>query len=240
MNVLQIDSCCNIYSTCRIAEGIGKEIIKSGGKSFIAYGRYANETTSIRIKIGNNFSLISHILLTRIFDKHGFGSKLSTINFIKKLNKIKPDLVHLHDIHGYYINIEILFNYLTEINIPVVWTQHSLWSITGHCAYFERVGCFKWKTLCSKCPKKRSYPASIFFDRSTLNHLIKRKLFTGPENMKIVAVSNWIRKYLEESFLNKYEINKIKSDSYVSVFKDIASFNMRKRRNILKNTYIAI
>jgi len=238
MRVLQIDSCCNVFSTGKIAEGIGKEIIKSGGESYIAYGRYANESESKKIKIGNRFDQAFHLILTRLFDKHGFGSKRSTIKFIKKIEKIKPDIIHLHDIHGYYINIEILFEYLRTKNIPVVWTMHSCWAITGHCAHFDKVNCFRWKEKCYKCPQKTSYPASYLFDRSYKNYYKKKSLFTSLNKVKIVAVSNWIKNYLIDSFLNKYEIRVIYNGIDTNLFKIKES--MIKEKYGIQNKFIIL
>jgi hypothetical protein len=117
-----------------------------------------------------------HLTKTRIFDTHGFGSKITTKSFINELEKLNPDVIHLHNIHGYYLHIELLFEYLKKSNKPVVWTLHDCWSFTGHCAYFEYDGCEKWKLGCNSCPQKNSYPSSLVIDNSHGNYLKKKDI----------------------------------------------------------------
>jgi len=198
--LLQICVEGNTGSTGRIAEGIGNYVQNYGWESYIAHGRFPRPSSSNIIRIGTKFDVFFHGILTRLFDMHGLGSKLATKRLIKKIEFIKPDLIHLHHLHGYYINIEILFNYLKDENIPVVWTFHDCWSFTGHCAHFDFIGCNKWKTACFKCPQKTKYPASYIFDRSKKNFYLKKKLFTSLNNLTIVSVSNWLDKIVSESF----------------------------------------
>ena len=176
MRVLQINSVCGIGSTGRIASDIHDILIKKGHESYIAYGRDVPRNCNTSIRIGNNLDNYKHFALTRAFDKHGFGSSKATRDFIKQITWLDPDIVHLHNIHGYYINIKYLFDYLKESGKPVVWTLHDCWSFTGHCAYFDYAGCDKWKSGCYCCPEKRSYPASIFFDSSKSNYQEKKEI----------------------------------------------------------------
>ena len=146
MKVLQINSVCGIGSTGRIATDIHNILIEQGHESYIAYGREIAKNCDTAIRIGNKYDNYAHVLLTRIFDKHGFGSKKATKEFIKKIEELDPDVIHLHNIHGYYINIELLFDYLKEADKPVIWTLHDCWAFTGHCAHFDYIGCNRWKT----------------------------------------------------------------------------------------------
>ncbi|WP_321516517.1 glycosyltransferase [Marinifilum fragile] len=207
--ILQINTVVNTGSTGRIAEEIGLLAIKNGWESYIAYGR--NETTSESklIKIGNDFELKFHGLLTRLFDMHGLGSKGATQKLIERIEDIKPDIIHLHNLHGYYLNIKVLFNYLARKDIPIVWTLHDCWPMTGHCAYFDYVGCEKWKKLCYSCPQKDSYPSSFVVDRSRENYLLKQELFTTVKNLTIVPVSNWLGRIVKDSFLSVHATNVI-------------------------------
>lgn len=204
MRVLQINSVANYSSTGRIAEGIGQVVLDNGWESFIAYGRRNSKSSSELIKIGNKWDVKLHGIQTRLWDNHGLGSRKATLDFINKIKELKPDVVHLHNIHGYYINIEVLFNYLAAYKIPIVWTLHDCWSFTGHCVYFDYVDCEKWKKGCFMCPQQRSYPSSYILDRSKRNYIIKRNLFTSVDNMIIVPVSNWLESLGKESFLNRY------------------------------------
>ena len=161
MRILQINVTANSGSTGRIAENIGKVFIEKGHESQIAYGRSANKSVSKLIKIGNKLDVYEHVLHSRIFDRHGFSSKNATYNFIEQIKRIKPDVIGLHNLHGYYLNIEILFNYLKAVDIPVIWTLHDCWAFTGHCIHFDYVRCEKWKTHCKNCPQTHMYPKSI-------------------------------------------------------------------------------
>ena len=217
--LLQINSVVNSGSTGRIAEEIGQTAIAAGWESYIAYGRNNRPSQSKLIKIGSDLDIKMHGLQTRLFDRHGLGSKSATQELVEKIEKIKPDIIHLHNIHGYYINIEILFKYLQNTNIPVVWTFHDCWPITGHCSYFSFVGCDKWKTQCFSCPQKTDYPASWFIDRSEKNFNLKKKLFTSLPNVTLVPVSKWLYGILEESFLQNYPLKVIHNGINTEVFR---------------------
>ena len=216
--LLQINTVVNSGSTGRIAEEIGQTVKLSGWKSYIAYGRHARTSQSELIKIGSDWDIMMHGLQTRLFDRHGFASIAATRKFVKQIKKIKPDIIHLHNIHGYYINIEILFRYLKDANIPVVWTFHDCWPMTGHCAHFTFVGCDKWKTQCYECPQKKDYPSSYFLDRSKQNHKQKRKLFTSVNDITIVPVSNWVGEIVKQSYLKDYPIRVINNGIDVNAF----------------------
>lgn len=146
--LFQINVVRNLLSTGHFTEEIGKLAIEKGWESFIAHGRYNVECESKIIKIGSNLSVLNHGFQTRIFDRHGLGSRHATRKLINKIQEIKPDIIHLHNLHGYYINIEELFNYLSKSSIPVIWSLYDCWPITGHCVYFTLVDCDKWETKC--------------------------------------------------------------------------------------------
>lgn len=235
MKILQINSTLNWGSTGRIAEEIGNAIIANSGESYIAYGRYRNDSTSKSIHIGSEWGLFKHMLQTRLFDRHGLASKKDTYNFIKEIDSIKPEIIHLHNIHGYYLNYQLLFDYLSKVNIPVVWTLHDCWAFTGHCAYYSFYGCEKWKSICYKCALKKAYPASWLLDRSTKNFLMKKKCFTLPHNMILVPVSDWLAKEaMKSSFWKQYKIQVIHNGIDINVFtptksrKDIINISGKK------------
>lgn len=230
--LLQINSVVNAGSTGRIAEEIGQTAMNSGWKSYIAYGRNDRPSQSELIKIGNDWDIKVHGFKTRLFDRHGFGSRSATKELIGIIKEISPDIIHLHNIHGYYVNIEILFNYLRKTNIPVVWTFHDCWPITGHCSYFTFVGCEKWKKKCYDCPQKTSYPASWLVDRSEKNFHLKKELFTSLPNLTLVPVSNWLSEILMESFLQDYPINLIHNGINTCVFKPSTSKAFRSKHDL--------
>lgn len=230
--LLQINSVVNSGSTGRIAEEIGQTAIAAGWKSYIAYGRNDRPSQSELIKIGNDWDIKMHGFQTRLFDRHGLGSRSATKELIGKIKEISPDIIHLHNIHGYYINIEILFNYLRNTNIPVVWTFHDCWPITGHCSYFTFVGCEKWKKKCYNCPQKTSYPASWFVDRSEKNFHLKKELFTSLPNLTLVPVSNWLSGILKESYLQGFPIKLIHNGINTDVFKPSTSKAFRSNHGL--------
>lgn len=230
--LLQINVVANWGSTGRIAEEIGMMAINQGWKSYIAYGRNSGVSESNLIRIGDKWDIRKHVLKSRLFDKHGFGSKKATINLIEDIKKINPDIIHLHNIHGYYINIEVLFDYLATLSIPIVWTLHDCWSFTGHCAHFLYSGCNKWKTECYECPLKRSYPKSIIIDRSKENYKIKYQLFRSVNNLIIVPVSNWLKRLTNDSFINIYPAQCIYNGVNLETFIPLNKTNIQNKFNI--------
>ena len=175
--ILFINSVCN-GSTGTICKNLYKAAEEAGHKCCIAYGRGDAPGGFNTIKIGNKLDIYLHVLKARMFDASGFGSKHATKNFIKKIEEFKPDVIHLHNIHGYYVNVEILFEYLkSHREIKKIWTLHDCWAFTGHCAHYLNIGCYSWYNGCSKCSISSSYPKS-FFDRSKKNFFRKKRLFT--------------------------------------------------------------
>jgi putative colanic acid biosynthesis glycosyltransferase len=229
--LLQISIEVNSGSVGRIAEQIGEVVLENGWSSYITYARNNNPSKSEVIKIGNKFDLYWHGLETRIFDNHCFSSKSATKDLINIIKEIKPDIVHLHHLHGYFINIEILFQYLKESEIPVVWTFHDCWSFTGHCTHFDFVGCEKWKTECHHCEQTTEYPASLLFDRSRQNFIDKKIIFNSLKNLTIVPVSNWLSGKVKDSFLKNYPCEVIQNGI------DLNTFYPKKTRNIIDDLY---
>jgi glycosyltransferase involved in cell wall biosynthesis len=216
--LLQINTVINSGSTGRIAEEIGLKAMANGWESHIAYGRNDRPSKSHKIKIGGKLGIYWHVLITRLFDRHGLGSKRATKQLIEKIKKIEPDIIHLHNIHGYYLNIQVLFEFLSTTNIPTVWTLHDCWTMTGHCAHFDYIGCERWKSQCESCPQKKSYPKS-FRDRSFKNHKLKKELFLSKSaNMVLVPVSEWLSDILRDSFLGEISKKVIHNGIDIDVF----------------------
>lgn len=229
--LLLINSVANYGSTGHIVEAIGKSAQGLGWDCYLACGeRYSNESSLslyfVSSKTGQKAQMV-HSFLT---DRNGFSAKRATFRFIEWIKRLSPDLIHLHNLHGYYLNINILFDYLNSVDIPVVWTLHDCWPLTGHCCHFHSAGCDKWMTSCCHCPQSRNYPASLFFDQSKRNYREKKKLFTAKRNLHLVVVSEWMKKTVSESFLKECPITVIPNGIKTDVFHPV-SINSDKLRN---------
>jgi len=238
MKVLQINTTCGRGSTGRIAVDIHKLLLEQGHESVIAYGRGEPLNCDNTIKIGNKIDFYNHALKTRLLDRHCFGSKKATQDFVDEVKNYSPDIIHLHNIHGYYLNIEILFNFLKKFNKPVVWTLHDCWAFTGHCSHFDYANCYKWETHCQKCPERKSYPKSMFIDNSYNNYEKKRSLFTSLDKLTLVTPSEWLAKLVKRSFLKEYPVKVINNGIDLNVFKPTPS-DFRKKYN-LENKFIIL
>lgn len=216
--LLQINATCNWGSTGKVAELIGQEAISRGWESFIAFGRYENESSSKKIKIGSKRSVYLHYLSQRIFDNEGLCSQRPTLKLIERISEIRPDIIQLHNIHDHFLNYRLLFEYLNQTDIKIVWTMHDFWSVTGHCMHFISSQCQKYRFECHNCPMINVYPKSLL-DRSERNYGLKKRLFTANENMHIVAVSRWVGKMLNDSFLRKKPITVINNGIDLRSFK---------------------
>lgn len=223
MRVLQINSVVNYGSTGKIVEQIGLLLKNTGNESYIAYGRKIKESSSETYQISSNFEVLLNGLQTRLFDNHGFGYKRGTLKLIEYIKKIKPDIIHIHNLHGYYVNIEELFKYIKLLNIPIILTLHDCWTFTGHCAYFDYIGCEKWKKHCKECPQIKSYPSSFLFDRSYINFDLKKNLFNSIDKLTIVPVSDWLNKIVQSSFLSLKSRIVIKNGIDLKIFKPLKS-----------------
>ncbi len=240
MRVLVINSVCGRQSTGRICSDIKKELVKQGHTCVIAFGEKNSIYDNDDYHIGNEINRHLHALSSRLFDNAGFLSVNPTKKLIKFIDKFNPDIIHLHNLHGYYLNIEILFNYLKKCGKRIIWTLHDCWPFTGHCTYFSQIGCEKWKTGCIKCPQKKEYPKSFFIDRSQKNYFDKKRCFSGASNLIIVTPSVWLSKLVKASFLSKYECRVINNGIDLETFKPMDS-SLRERFNLLgKRLYLGV
>lgn len=230
--LIQIDSCLGKGSTGRITESIGLIMKRLGWDCYVVHGdRYAGETKLESMKTVSRVQEYLHALGSILFDRHGLFSSSQTRRIMEKVRDMKPDIIQLHCVHGYYINYEILFEFLHEMNVPVVWTFHDCWAFTGHCAHFDFAGCDKWKTGCYACELLKEYPRSVFIDNSKDNWLRKRKSFTSVDKLHIVAVSKWLSDIVGHSFMQKYPIEVIHNGIDLSVFKRVDN-NIREQYGI--------
>ena len=218
--LLQIDTCLNTGSTGRITETLWRMASKNGWDCYIIHGaRYANPPSCMKsYQTVTKFGEYLHYVESFLFDSHGLSSRHATRHAIKWIKEIKPDIIHLHCIHGYYLNYRILFEYLNSIPVPIVWTFHDCWAFTGHCAYFDRVTCEKWKTQCEECPLIGDYPKALI-DASERNYKLKRSLFTQNSRLHIVTVSKWLESLARQSFFKSASIQTIYNGIDISTFK---------------------
>ena len=237
--LLLINVALNWGSTGKIVEGIGTLAKSSGWEVFAAHGaRYNNPSQLNSFQITSIIDEGIHYIQSTLYDAQGLGSSQATRHLLKHIDIIHPNIVHIHNLHGCFINYPLLFEYLHYKEIPVVWTLHDCWAMTGHCVHFERTHCEKWKTECGDCPQKRDYPTSFFLDRSKSNFKLKKRLFTAMDKMRITTVSSWLKGVAEESFLNKFPVdvvpNGIDTNSFVFSASDLRErFKIGNKKLIL-------
>ena len=239
MKILQINSVYKSGSTGRIVKELSDFIDSKGERSFVIFGRKSGKANSLNVfnyssMIGFSF----HLFLTRIFDRHGFGSLIATKRIIRKIKQIDPDIIHIHNIHGYYLNFNLLIEFLKGFGKPIVWTLHDCWLFTGHCAYFSNVNCEKWITGCNKCPAKKYYPTSIGFDNSRSNYESKKLALSDLSDVVYVTPSTWLERQLNQSFLKTKPHKIIPNGINLNVFKPNKT-NYFERHNIT-NKFIII
>ena len=231
MKVLFINSVCGIGSTGRICTDLAKKLESEGQEVKIAYGRgeAPEQFRKYAVRIGTEFSWKLHALQTRLFDTNGFGSSNATRKFLQWAETYKPDMLWLHNIHGYYINVEMLFAWIKKHpEMEVKWTLHDCWAFTGHCAYFTAVKCEQWKTECRECVQKNRYPQCLLFSNVKKNYQRKRAAFTGVQNLTLITPSQWLANLTRESFLKDYPVEVHYNIIDKTVFKPTPS-DLRKR-----------
>lgn len=232
MKVLFINSVCGIGSTGRICTDLAQQLEAEGNEVKIAYGRNGivpEKFQKYAVRIGSDFDCKMHALQTRLFDTHGFGSKAATKKFLQWAEDYKPDLLWLHNIHGYYINVEMLFAWIKKHpEMEVRWTLHDCWAFTGHCSHFTVVKCEQWKTKCKDCVQKKQYPKCIGLSNVEENFERKRKAFTGVKKMTLITPSKWLADLTRQSFLREYNVEVHYNTIDKTVFKPTPS-DFRKR-----------
>ena len=225
MKYLFINSVMGVGSTGKIAAEQCRKLMAQGHTCAAAYGRqiaHCDDLTTYRIGTDLDFKL--HGIKTRLLDAHGFGSAGATKKFLRWAEEFDPDVLWLHNIHGYYLNVELLFKWIkSRPQMQVRWTLHDCWSFTGHCAYFDFAGCDRWKTGCHDCPQKAAYPATKGKDASPGNYRKKQELFTGVPHMTLITPSRWLAELVKESFLKEYPVEVVYNTINTDIFHPTAS-----------------
>ncbi len=239
MKVLQINTVCGSGSVGRITVDIVHALEEAGDEGMIAFGRRQAPEGVKTWKFGTNLDMGVHVLHTFFKGEHGFASSKQTARLIEKIKEYDPDIIHLHNIHGFYLDVEQLFRYLKTSGKPVVWTLHDCWSFTGHCAHFDYIGCMKWKTGCGSCPQyKNVYPYALFKDNSAGNYKRKKDAFTGVPDLTVVTPSRWLAGYVRESYLGEYPVQVIPNGIALDRFRPVDG-GLRKRLGF-ENKYILL
>lgn len=246
MRILQINSVYNYGSTGRIVADIHHELIKRGHESFVIYGRksaFGREGTVIHEEgvefIGNKNEELQHLFFGVFFDNHGLCSKKITSKIVKRIQEIKPDIIQIHNLHGFYINYPMLFEAIQSMEIKVVWTFHDCWPFTGFCSHFEYNECDQWKTGCKKCPYRNVYPYRVF-SRSSRNYELKKTLFGSVKSMHLVVPSNWMKERVKDSFLKDYPVQVIHNTIDLSRFKVLSDPETLRKENGLEKKQVIL
>ena len=217
--LFQINVAANWGSHGRIAEGIGEIVQTHDWDSYIAYGRYANPSKSHLLKVGSAYDTLLHGAHSMLFDRHGLASKSATWRLIRDIDYIQPDIIQLHNIHGYYLNYPLLFEYLSSLDVPVVWTLHDAWAMTGHCAFPALAECNQWKDECVNCPlTRKEYPRCYGSARTRENFQEKKYWFNTVPNLHIVTVSRYLEGQVRQSFLKDIDTRCIYNGVDIDVF----------------------
>lgn len=231
MRILQINLTYKSGSTGRIMEDINQTIIQFGNESYMLYAYSTFETPANGFKLYEGkmrFVVRKHLLESRISGKMGYGKKKATKKALEWIAEVNPDIIHIHNIHGNWINVEMLFDYIREQSIPIVWTLHDCWPFTGRCSHFENIRCEKWKNGCYRCANRKVYPITYFFDYSKQMWKDKREWFCGIEKMTIVTPSQWLAEYVKQSYLRDKRVEVINNGIDLNVFKPSNSISKYK------------
>lgn len=233
--LLQVNECLNL-STGKIAQQIGELAIVKGWESWIAYSGREKEipSKSHLIRVGSFMDSCIHYAEDRFLDNEGLSSRRKTKKLLKRIDEIRPDVVHLHNIHDHWLNYKMLFTYLAKAKIPVVWTQHDQWATTGHC-YYNLVGCERWKEECHDCPMSRWY----CLDRSRRNFRLKKQLLADIPSLTIIPVSEWLADMMRLSHLKDRDIQVIHNGIDIKTFSPQPT-NAHERYGIDKSRKIVL
>lgn len=228
-------------STGKIMRELGELAQAAGWESYIAYSRARDgvpQHSSKLIPVGSKFDLLVHWLATRLFDAHGLASRRASRQLIRRIDEIDPDVVHIHNVHGYFLNYPLLLDYLAERGKPVVWTVHDCWLFTGHCYHYAAAGCDRWQTHCHDCPQKRAFPTSWLLDCSRRNFEAKRQALTALPDFTLVTVSDWMRREVGKSFLRDVPCRVIHNGIDLNTFQPRPDAKVRQRYSISTEHYV--
>lgn len=241
MRIALLNTVYGVTSVGRIMADLTSDLKAKGHEVLPIYGRepVLEALRPGSFSIEDQLGIRWHGLMTRLFDRHGLDSVRATRKLLRRLDEFQPELLWLHNLHGYYINFPLLFRWIkAHPDLQVRWTLHDCWSFTGHCAHFSAYGCDLWKTECAHCPLKASYPKSYLLNRSRQNYRIKKKCFTGVKHLTLQVPSCWLEKLVRQSFLKDYPVEVVPNSIDRSIFKPVPG-NFRKQYG-LENRIIVL
>lgn len=239
MKILQINAVYGSRSTGLIVRDIENAIKLSGGEARVAY-QEATTPPKDGYKIGNAVDLKAHALLSRIFGKQAYFSRRATKGLVRYIERERPDVVHLHNLHSNYVHLNLLLAYLAERDIPTVITMHDCWYFTGKCYHFADVGCEKFVTGCGNCPKKHGTPHTLFFDTSKKVYADRRRSLLAIPRLKIVGCSDWICNEARRGFLKDADVSRIYNGTDTSEFCPKERGKARARYGIANDAFVVM
>ena len=234
MKLVQINTVCGKGSTGKICVAVSELLASKGIENYILYA-WEKSNYALGIKYMSNLSMKHQALKSKVLGNYGFNSYFSTLRLIQNLEKISPDIIHLHNLHGHNVHLETLFSYFKKKKIKIFWTFHDCWAFTGYCPYYDLAECEKWKVECRNCAQYKKY--SCFFDRSASLYRKKKELFTGLD-LTIITPSQWLANEVKQSFLKEYPVKVINNGIDLSIFCPRES-NFRKKYN-LKDKFVVL
>ena len=234
MKVVQINTVCGAGSTGKICAGISSVLNKYDIKNYIIYCE-GNSDYKQAVKCREN-NIKLQALQSRIKGNYGFNSRKTTQMIIEQLDNIKPDIVHLHNLHGHNCHLKMLTDYLRDNNVKVVWTFHDCWAFTAYCTHFVMAECDKWKDTCHNCIQYKKY--SWFTDKSKKLFECKRNAIKGLE-LTVVTPSIWLADLAKQSFFKSFPVKVINNGIDTSLFKK-SSFDIKKKYNIPENKFLIL
>ena len=214
MKIVQINTVCGSGSTGKICLAVSRLLTLKGIENYILYAS-GNSDYPEGIRYMTPMEVKRQALRSRLLGNYGFNSVAATKRLLKELDRIKPDVVHLHNLHGHNVHLEMLFSYLRERKVKVFWTFHDCWAFTGYCPHYDMIGCESWKTGCRKCPQKKHY--SWILDRSRTLFYRKRNTFKDID-LTVITPSEWLAQQVGQSFLKDVPVKVIRNGIDLSVF----------------------
>src|SRR5690554_56181 len=233
MKLLFINSVYQYGSTGRLVKTLKEAAENKGHEVLVAYGRHKQNESEDTFYFGDHVSSFWHLLMTRLFGRHGLHSKRKTKQLIKRIEDFKPDVIHIHNVHGYYLNVPMLFKYLKTIDSKIIWTHHDCWAFSGSGAYFDYDGCEVWDEGCVINKSTKTYPQVWLKPNQERNFKWKKEVFTSLEHIYIITVSDWLKDLMNLTFFNKYEIQRIYNGIDLGTFVPKTNNNQSKTKKLL-------
>ena len=231
--VFHVSGAINYGAPGRIVEQIGLLAEKNGYECFVAHSTRNENPSQLRhYAMTTRWQEVVHALGSKFLDLHGLLSTAQTRELVERIKDYQPDIIHLHNIHGYFCNFKVLFEYLDSVDTPVVWTLHDCWSFTGRCFHFVGVDCYKWKTGCYDCKAEPGYTVSKYYDRSRELYALKKRLFSSVKNLTLVPVSDWQAAFLKDSFLKDCNVHTIHNGVDIEKFRPMNGNRLRDKHRL--------